>query len=167
MLWGKTRKSINTEQKSKKARSVSRHLTSKLSQIVPKFSSKTRPSVPVGFLGCLLGWPAIVGLRCAVNCGFLTHARARTRSRKQGPRSVIFFMVGPLRQRESASLLLQTILIGCVFFGMRTTLGRVILTVIFGQQIFLSRFLCNANNFRPTLETARNRKRSKLAFLQG
>ena len=80
---------------------------------------------------------------------------------------MVFFLVGPSRQRESASFLLQNILIGCVFFGMRTTLGWGSLTLILGQQIFLSRFLCNANNFRPTLETARNRKRSELAFLQG
>jgi hypothetical protein len=46
--------------------------------------------------------------------------------------------------------------IGCVFFGMRTTLGWFNVILIFGQQIFLSRLLCNANNFRPTLETARN-----------
>ena len=76
-------------------------------------------------------------------------------------------MVGPPMQRESASYLLQNILIGCVFFGMRTTLGRGSLTSIFGQQIFLSRFLCNANNFRQILETARNRKHPKNAFLQG
>ena len=64
------------------------------------------------------------------------------------------------------------------FFGMRTTLGWVSLTLIFGQQIFLSRFLCNANNFRPTLETAMNLKHPKkidqirffmgqIVFLQG
>ena len=87
-------------------------------------------------------------------------------------------MVGPARQREIASLLLQTIFIGCVFFGMRTTVGWFRVTLIFGQQIFLPRFLCNANNFRPTLETARNRKHPKkidriqffmgqIAFLQG
>ena len=68
--------------------------------------------------------------------------------------------------------------IGCVFFWKRTTLGWVNLMLILGQQIFLSRFLCNANNFRPTLETAWNRKHPKkfgsirffmgqIAFLQG
>jgi hypothetical protein len=51
--------------------------------------------------------------------------------------------------------------IGCVFFGMCSTLGWCGLTLIFGQQVFLSRLLCNANNFRPTQKTARNRKHLK------